>query len=291
MNLQSKCKVALLTGVLSFSVAGQANAAIVDMTTGLNATNTGSNLVLSVWDPVTQASYTRDLGTSMTAFTSGLTMAGTTASAAAAGPASLSVAADATLTSFLAGITNTANLVWNVTAGRNYAPVIGTLATPASLNNQQYLTTSAAPITAGPVSNTVLKSFSLSNGYYAAASMLMAPGATSLTATGASGAAYAGGAQMGTNWGGQAPAMNSAGALGSALSFYFLTPSSASTIAKAAFAAFSSTWTLDAKGNLTYGNVAAVPEPSEWAMMLLGLALIGFIAKRRENVNSPMNFA
>jgi hypothetical protein len=29
------------------------------------------------------------------------------------------------------------------------------------------------------------------------------------------------------------------------------------------------------------GNVAAVPEPSEWAMLVAGLAVVGFIARRR----------
>jgi hypothetical protein len=31
--------------------------------------------------------------------------------------------------------------------------------------------------------------------------------------------------------------------------------------------------------------VAAVPEPGEWALMLSGLALIGFIATRRKEDN------
>ena len=34
-----------------------------------------------------------------------------------------------------------------------------------------------------------------------------------------------------------------------------------------------------------YGPVTPVPEPSEWAMLLAGLALVGFIVKR--NVKRP----
>ena len=43
--------------------------------------------------------------------------------------------------------------------------------------------------------------------------------------------------------------------------------------------AYLSTLVLD----VTTGNVAAVPEPSSWAMMILGFAGIGFMAYRRKN--------
>ena len=35
------------------------------------------------------------------------------------------------------------------------------------------------------------------------------------------------------------------------------------------------------RGKTNRGVVTPVPEPSEWAMMLAGLALVGFIVKRR----------
>lgn len=35
------------------------------------------------------------------------------------------------------------------------------------------------------------------------------------------------------------------------------------------------------KGGTRAGAVTPVPEPSQWAMMLAGLALVGFIVKRR----------
>lgn len=35
------------------------------------------------------------------------------------------------------------------------------------------------------------------------------------------------------------------------------------------------------RGKANRGIVTPVPEPSEWAMMLAGLALVGFIVKRR----------
>jgi hypothetical protein len=36
-------------------------------------------------------------------------------------------------------------------------------------------------------------------------------------------------------------------------------------------------------GVVTQGPVTPVPEPSEWAMMLAGLALVGFIVRRNSN--------
>jgi PEP-CTERM motif len=41
---------------------------------------------------------------------------------------------------------------------------------------------------------------------------------------------------------------------------------------------------------LNIGNVSAVPEPSTWAMMILGFAGIGFMAYRRKNSYNKMAF-
>jgi hypothetical protein len=40
-------------------------------------------------------------------------------------------------------------------------------------------------------------------------------------------------------------------------------------------------WTLAANGDLTYGAIPAIPEPSEYALMLAGLGMLGFMARRR----------
>ena len=44
--------------------------------------------------------------------------------------------------------------------------------------------------------------------------------------------------------------------------------------------------------NATHGQysiaIAAIPEPSEWALMLSGLGLMGFIARRRRNVSQAV---
>ena len=43
--------------------------------------------------------------------------------------------------------------------------------------------------------------------------------------------------------------------------------------------------------NLQFVSVSAVPEPEAYAMLLVGLCLIGFIAARRSSQNSTMTFA
>jgi len=37
--------------------------------------------------------------------------------------------------------------------------------------------------------------------------------------------------------------------------------------------------------NISVSAVAPVPEPATWAMMLVGLGAIGFMARRRQNVS------
>ena len=49
-----------------------------------------------------------------------------------------------------------------------------------------------------------------------------------------------------------------------------------------AFSVVSKNWAGGAE-IAVYGAVAAVPEPSTWAMMLLGFAGIGFLAYRRKS--------
>jgi hypothetical protein len=42
---------------------------------------------------------------------------------------------------------------------------------------------------------------------------------------------------------------------------------------------------------VTADNIRAVPEPSTWAMMILGLAGVGFMAYRRRNQTVPLSAA
>ena len=52
-------------------------------------------------------------------------------------------------------------------------------------------------------------------------------------------------------------------------------------VADGGVAAGVDTWSLGTNGVLTYTNIAAVPEADTSAMMLAGLGLMGFVARRR----------
>jgi PEP-CTERM motif len=58
-----------------------------------------------------------------------------------------------------------------------------------------------------------------------------------------------------------------------------------------AFSMFSNSWSKTAGGAeiAVYGTVAAVPEPSTWAMMTLGFFGVGFIAYRRRNRSAALH--
>jgi hypothetical protein len=42
------------------------------------------------------------------------------------------------------------------------------------------------------------------------------------------------------------------------------------------------------KSNGLFGSITAVPEPSSWAMLILGFAGIGFMAHRRKRTGSAL---
>jgi hypothetical protein len=282
-----KLKLSFLAGALALAVTGQASAAFY---AGSASGTTGNgDLILSIWDTSTQTSYTRDLGVTFNSFVTGpVVNFGNSFVAGDAGNAGLgSWTADATLSSFLAGA-NAATTQWNVTA----TDMAGITGTAGGLNAARILTTTqAASITAQ--SNSTLKTYNV-NAYYDQASILS--GANTSVATDAVNgvAGYAGVTTFANNFGGKANFSNTAG-LGQSQNFFFLTNSStagtgAGIAGQFANAAGASTWTLASNGALNFNTaaVAAVPEPGEWALMLSGFGLIGFIATRRRNMNTGM---
>jgi hypothetical protein len=96
------------------------------------------------------------------------------------------------------------------------------------------------------------------------------------------------GAVLSTKWGTKLPLVgNTSAALGVDNLFYAISPNATSTaktalLAKSQFvnSAGASVWNLSSTGTLSY-TVAAVPEANTWAMMLAGLGLMGFVARRR----------
>jgi hypothetical protein len=90
----------------------------------------------------------------------------------------------------------------------------------------------------------------------------------------------------GTNFSGKTPDFNTVGNVGDSMGFYYLTRTGSSGTAEAIAVAYgnangASTFTLGLDGSLVYANAAPVPEASTYGMMLAGLGLVGFMARRR----------
>ncbi len=274
-----KLKLSILAGALALAVAGQANAAV-----------TASDLILSVWDTNTNTSYTLDTGIAMSTFTAGVT--GTASTLAAASPyasGTTTLATSAALASYLSGISSAdyaaGDVQWNVVATNGSAS--------RKFNGTQVLTTSNDTNIVGGVSGTILSSS-------VKASVVTYAGAATNNAvyvsTATNDPAYAGSTVFGANFGTNTNFSNVAAPgskpFTSSLGFFYLTPASTSTTANALVAQFGAantagvdTLNLSSAGTLSY-TVAAVPEPSDWLLMLSGFGIVGFMVSRRKNQGS-----
>lgn len=246
------------------ATSGMANAAIQTAGTG------NGELFFSIWDNVSQTSYTRDLGINLNSFTPAV---------ATALGAPVIFTPDTTLTTLLAGIlpSSFSALTWNVAA-------------MDALQANRYLTTGAQTI-AAPASTFTLNQFNDNADTYIAnvnddpGHVNNANGSTVVNAANDANG-FAGSALWGSNWSGNAGFSNSS-TIGNSLFFHMLTGGTTSgaavTSARYENAFGDSTWTLSNDGTLTYANAspAAVPVPA--AVWLLGSGLIGVVgvARRR----------
>lgn len=265
--MKMKQKLSVLAGALAFAAAGQAFA-------------TTSDLFLTVDDTTTQQFYTRDLGINMSTFLSDISGSGSTLAAASAG--NMSFAADANLTSFLSAVGLGNNVIWNVTAAEVGA---------ASPNAEAVMATSTATSLPSSQSNaTLVNATGNLTTYYSGSLAYQANGLTSgstaetptLVSLGETASGYL--------------KISTINTIGSSMNMFYITPSS-TTNAKASGVLFGGlttpdVWTLGSNGTLTVAStIAAVPEASEWMLMLSGFGLIGFIASRRKSSGGALTFA
>jgi len=268
-----KLKLSILAGALALVVAGQANASITGASTAQN-----SDLVLSVFDTTVNTAFVEDLGVNMTTFMSAVSGTASTLAAASPYPAGSnsvmgSTADQASLASFISAA-GSDTVAWNVSAANSN--------TTKGFEVNKMLTTANASSTGTALSNPTLITYNVDQTtYFGTASGQMGTTATSVSGTTI--------ASLGVTPLLSTLAPATMAAVGSSQSFYFFTPSSTSLTAKAVGAQFGAanpagadTFTLASNGVLTY-SVAAVPEPSEWLLMLSSFGLVGFVAARRKN--------
>jgi hypothetical protein len=271
MNLKAKT----LAAAAALAFAGAANAAIDDGSPSGNG-----ELFFSAWDSVTETSYTRDLGLTLSQFVDQVGSFGTSAGGAL-GASNLVFGADSVLVNWLSGLAapSLAALQWNVAAmdgasQNRYLTTAGGAITPPTTHGQlQQLNDNADTYIAN-----------VNNGPWVSGSH--APGTdfavdgSSVIAKSANASGYAGSAG---SWGsqfGNKTTFSNAGGLDDNLAFYVLYSLGTTTLAGVGTDQFDGAfWNFASDGTLSYNAAAAIPVPG--AVWLLGSGLLGLAAVSR----------
>jgi hypothetical protein len=248
-----KLKLIALAAMLA---AGSAQAAIDNGASG------NGELFFNIWDA--NGSYTRSLETTIDAFQTTL---------AAGGAIDLSWAADSTFTGYLASVADTSLLKWNI------------MATDTS-GARRLLTTYSLPEAATKNKNDVIRTAALNTQTFVTSVNGVLAGADSVAVNNGSAA-----------WAGKTVFKDSVGG--------YLNFSNAGTLANDSYASGLGFMRIDALASGVLASqyneyldgavavnaylgadntlhiAAAVPEASTYGMMLAGLGLVGFMARRR----------
>lgn len=269
-----KCNLKKLVVALALTAsAGQASAMTVA------GTGDGS-LFLTVWDPVRQVTYARDLGYTLSGFLPNSLGGAMTPNSGL----TLNLAGDSLFTNTFAGSV-ASNIQWNVTAGDYLLTGTQQSTTPGAY---QLLTTSTSS-----------SGFSLSNAGVGAALNNMNNYQGSLNNIGCGTAvscatsdptSSAQGSIYGPSFSGQGAVNNAATGFGGSLDFYYVTPTGSAGFNQAAKTIYQNaqglgTFSLANTGTLTYSiaaPVSTVPVPA--AVWLFGSGLVGLvgIARRKQ---------
>ena len=264
-------KMKMIVAALALAAAGSANAAIENGTSG------NGEMFMTVWDQTGLQSYTLDLNLTMDDFIAGV-----------AANQSFTFNADANMTTFLGQVlpANQSNLVYAIGA----MDIKGANAS----DYHRYLTTSSNIVlgasTANQVRNVDLKQLGTQGGVMLGNANGLLGSNDSLIVTDPAILAYAGSASWGNNWGTKAN-FNTLGEIGDDLGMYFLRQTSGASAANNTRSIYEQmNWgngdqvfaNLSTNGTLTFAAAAPVPEADTYALMLAGLGLVGFLARRRK---------